>query len=50
MCEYFVVWVGGVVVNEYYLHWDKAYNLAQTYIDGGYDDVILESKTCYLAR
>ena len=50
MCDYYVVWVGGVVVNEDYLRWDKARKLARKYIDDGYDDVIIESKDCYLAR
>ena len=38
----FTVWVGGVEVNDYYLSRDKAYKLAQEYIDDGYDDVIVE--------
>jgi len=36
------VWVGSVEVNDYYLTYNNARNLADEYIDDGYDDVILE--------
>ena len=39
------VWVGSVEVNDYYLTYNNARNLADKYIDDGYDDVILEPIT-----
>lgn len=38
----FTVWVGGVEVNDYYLPYTKARNLAEEYISDGYDDVQIE--------
>jgi len=38
----YVVWCGGVEVNDYYLTKQDAEKLAQTYIDDGYDDVVVE--------
>ena len=37
------VWVGGVEVNDYYLTYEKAKSLANEYINGGYDDVVITS-------
>ena len=39
MTERFTVWVGGAEVNDYYLSEDKAEDLAQDFLDDGYDDV-----------
>lgn len=40
----YTVWVGGVEVNDYYLDSESEANeLANEYIDDGYDDVIVES-------
>lgn len=36
------VWVGGIQVNDYYLTKNEADDLAQTYKDDGYDDVVIE--------
>lgn len=38
----FVVWVGGVEVNNYYLNRAEAERLAEEYRGCGYDDVIIE--------
>jgi len=43
MLENFVVWVGGVEVNDFYLTQSQAINLADQYIKYGYDDVIIEN-------
>lgn len=45
-----VVWVGGVEVNDYYLSETQAKRLAQQYIDDGHDDVIVESYATYKGR
>ncbi len=37
------VWVSSIEVNDYYLTYNKARNLADEYMDNGYDDVILMS-------
>lgn len=42
MEEKFVVWVGGVEVNDHLLTKEKAEELAQEYIDDDYDDVVVE--------
>lgn len=39
MTDLFTVWVGGVEVNGYYMALDKARELAEGYLDEGYDDV-----------
>jgi len=36
------VWVGGGEVNSHYLEEDQAKDIAQAWIDKGYDDVIVE--------
>jgi hypothetical protein len=36
------VWVGGSEVNDYHLTQDQAQKLAQTWIDEGYDEVVIE--------
>lgn len=38
----FVVWAGGVEVNDYYLTEEEAKRLASEYEDDGYDDVVIE--------
>ena len=38
----FIVWVGGVEVNDTYLTKKEAENLAFEYEDDGYDDVVIE--------
>jgi L-rhamnose isomerase len=41
--EYFYsVWVGGVEVNNYFLNKKEAENLAQLWIDDGYDEVAID--------
>jgi len=40
----YVVWVGGVEVNDYYLTKEQAEKLAKAYKDKGYDDVVIERK------
>ena len=41
--EYFYsVWVGGVEVNNYFLTKEEAENLAQLWIDDGYDEVTID--------
>jgi len=41
--EYFYsVWVGGVEVNNYLLTKEEAENLAQLWIDDGYDEVAID--------
>ena len=37
------VWVGGVEVNDYYLTEEKANELADEFINDGYDDVVIEN-------
>lgn len=39
----YTVWVGGVEVNDYYLTAEAAQTLANTYIENGYDDVVIEN-------
>lgn len=41
----YTVWVGGVEVNEYYLSHDEAQQLAQEWINEGYDDTQIEEVT-----
>ena len=36
------VWVGGLEVNDYHLTQDQAQNMAQAWIDEGYDEVVIE--------
>jgi hypothetical protein len=36
------VWVGGGEINSYYLTKIKAEELAQVWIDKGYDDVVIQ--------
>jgi hypothetical protein len=36
------VWVGGSEVNDYYLSQKQAQNMAQAWIDEGYDEVVIE--------
>ena len=36
------VWVGASEVNDYYLEYNDAQDLANVYIKQGYDDVIIE--------
>ena len=38
----YTVWVGGVEVNDYYLTKEKAEDLANSYREIGYNDVIVE--------
>jgi len=40
--EYFTVWVGGFEVNNYYLTKSDAEDLAFSYKDDDYDDVVIE--------
>lgn len=40
--EEYTVWVGGVEVNDHLLTKEKADELAQEYIDDGYDDVVVD--------
>jgi acetyl-CoA acetyltransferase len=42
MRENFIVWVGGVEVNDFYLTQLQAINLADQFIKNGYEDVIIE--------
>ena len=42
MSEIYTVWVGGTEVNDYLLDKRKAFDLAQQYIDDGYDDVFVK--------
>lgn len=42
MIDLYTVWVGGIEVNDYYLSYEEAEDLAQEYIDDGYDDVVIE--------
>jgi hypothetical protein len=39
----YVVWVGGVIVNNHLLTEDKAEDLADDYKADGYDDVAIEN-------
>jgi hypothetical protein len=39
----FIVWVGGVIVNNYLLTEPQAEDLADEYIFDGYNDVAIES-------
>ena len=38
----YTVWVGGTEVNDYYLEYDDAMKLAESYRKEGYTDVIVE--------
>ena len=38
----YTVWVGGVEVNDYYLTFERASELADEWVDDGYDDVVIE--------
>lgn len=38
----YTVWVGGTEVNDYYLTYEEAMDLADDYIEDGYDDVSIE--------
>lgn len=38
----YVVWVGGVEVNDYYLTKEEAERIAEGYLSSGYDDVVIE--------
>lgn len=38
------VWVGGGEINDYYLDWNEAFELAQHYKDEGYDEVIVRQE------
>ena len=43
MTDYeYTVWVGGVEVNDYYLTKSEAQEVAQKYINEGYDDVSID--------
>lgn len=42
MGKAYVVWVGGVEVNNYYLSMEQAEDLAYYYETLGYDDVYIE--------
>ena len=41
MIKIYTVWVGGVEVNDYLLTKEDAEDLAQEYIDDGYNDVAI---------
>tara|TARA_R100001015_G_C4634922_1_gene202681 strand:+ start:202 stop:384 length:183 start_codon:yes stop_codon:yes gene_type:complete len=36
------VWIGGTEINDYYMHKKQAEDLANQYIQDGYDDVKIE--------
>ena len=38
----YVVWVGGVEVNDYYMDKKDAEHMAEFYKDEGYDDVVIQ--------
>ena len=38
------VWVGDVEINDHYLTWSEAHDAAQTWIDAGYDDVLISAQ------
>ena len=38
----YTVWVGGTEVNDYLLTKEEAEELAQKYIDRGYNDVVID--------
>jgi hypothetical protein len=38
----YVVWVGGVEVNDHYLPWAEAYALGMKFRADGYTDVVIE--------
>lgn len=39
----YIVWVGGIEVNDHYLTEEEAKNLADEYLDDDYDDVYIEN-------
>ena len=41
MNETYSVWVGGSELNAYYLNYKQAKELANDYIQGGYEDVMI---------
>jgi len=45
MSTTYSVWVGGWEVNAFYLTRQEARQLANDYIQGGYDDVMIEEVT-----
>tara|TARA_R100000700_G_C3095401_1_gene94867 strand:+ start:394 stop:534 length:141 start_codon:yes stop_codon:yes gene_type:complete len=45
MKKIYSVWVGGTEINDYYIPKHKAKQLANQYIQDGYDDVKIEEYT-----
>lgn len=45
MLTTYSVWVGGVELNAFYLNRQEARELANDYIRGGYEDVMIEEVT-----
>ena len=45
MTDLYTVWVGGGEVNSYYLTADEAMEIAQAWIDKGYEAVLIEKIT-----
>ena len=42
MNKVWTVWVGGGEVNDYLLDYETALRVAQSYIEDGYDEVVIE--------
>ena len=38
----YVVWVGGVEVNDFHATWNEAVEVALVFLNDGYDDVTIE--------
>lgn len=38
----YTVWCGGAELNDYYLNYVEATDLAESYVRQGYDDVVIE--------
>lgn len=42
--QIYSVWVGGGEINDYYLNWNEALELAQAWKDKGYNDVMIRQE------
>ena len=42
--QIYSVWVGGGEINDYYLNWNEALELAQTWRYKGYNDVMVRQE------
>lgn len=42
--QIYSVWVGGGEINDCYLNWNEALELAQTWRDKGYNDVMVRQE------